>query len=71
MAVTIAKPDKYAKCICCGSSGSGSGSDKHDLCEYQLFKGTEVKMCITLCKQCVHQAAVKMLLRDDTEINWR
>lgn len=44
MTVTIAKPDKYAKCICCGSS---------------------------LCKQCAHQAAVKCLLRDDTEINWR
>lgn len=64
MAVTIAKPDKYAKCICCGS-------DKHDLCEFELFRDTEVKMCITLCKQCAHQAAVKMLLRDDTEINWR
>ena len=22
MAVTIAKPDKYAKCICCGSSSN-------------------------------------------------
>lgn len=65
MAVTITKPDKYAKCICCGSSNI------HDLCEFQLFRGTEVKMCITLCKQCARQAAVKMLLRDDTEINWR
>ena len=65
MPVTIAKPDKYAKCICCGSS------NKHDLCEFQLFRDTEVKMCITLCKQCGRQAAVKYLLRDDTEINWR
>lgn len=65
MADTIAKPDKYAKCICCGNS------NKHDLCESQLFRGTEVKMCITLCKQCARQAAVKCLLRDDTEINWR
>ena len=66
MGVTIAKPDKYAECICCGSS-----NNKHDLCEFQFFKDTEARMCITLCKQCVRQVTVKYLLRADTEINWR
>ena len=50
MAVTVAKPDKYARCICCGSN-------KHDLCEFQFFQDTGTKMCITLCKPCVYHLA--------------
>lgn len=53
MAVTIAKPDKYAKCICCGS-------DKHDLCEFQFFRDTGMKTYITLCKPCVYHLAGMM-----------
>ena len=58
MAVTVVKPDKYAKCICCCS-------DKNDLCEFQFFQDTGMKTCITLCKPCVSQTVVKWLLRDD------
>lgn len=59
MSVTVAKPDKYARCICCSSN-------KHDLCEFQFFQDTGMKMCITLCKSCVSETVVKWLLRDDT-----
>lgn len=61
MTVTIAKPDKYAKCICCGSS------NKHDLCEFQLFKNTEVKMCTSSsCKNVVKRRyRNKLEVKDD------
>ena len=58
MAVTVAKPDKYAKCICCGD-------DKQDICEFQFFKDDGIKTCFTLCRSCVCQMVVKWLLRDD------
>ena len=40
----VAKPDKYAKCICCGSTQC--------LAEYQ-FGSNGIKSCITLCCNCV------------------
>lgn len=59
MAVTVTIPDKYAKCICCGS-------DKHDICEFKFCKDAGIKTCLTLCKSCVTDMVVKWLLRDDT-----
>lgn len=47
MAVNVAKPDKYAKCICCGS-------DKYDMYEFQFFQDNGMKTCVTLCKPCVY-----------------
>lgn len=46
MAIISTKPDKYAKCI-------GCGSDKFKLTEYQFFTDISRKTCITLCEYCV------------------
>lgn len=48
MAVIVAKPDKYAKCICCGS-------DQRIMREFQFFQDIGCKTCITLCGACVNQ----------------
>ena len=53
MAVIIAKPGKYAKCICCGS-------DLYDMHEFQFYKDIGMKTCITLCKPCVYHMADMM-----------
>lgn len=46
MAVLVTKPDKYAKCILCGS-------DKFKLTQYKFFTDISVKTCITLCEYCI------------------
>lgn len=55
MAVTVTKPDKHAKCICCGSSKFGV----HEF-QFQSSKNTGIKSCITLCKPCVYRMADMM-----------
>lgn len=52
MAVKFSKPDKYAKCACCGGV--------HDIVEFQFQKGTGIKTCITLCKPCVYHMSDMM-----------
>lgn len=42
--MVTAKPDKYAKCICCGSTSC--------LTEYQ-FGSNGIKSCVVLCSNCV------------------
>lgn len=44
MALNIAKPNKYARCICCGSTQC--------LTEYQ-FGDACIKSCVVLCSNCV------------------
>ena len=53
MAVLATKPDKYAKCACCGS-------DTYSMHEFQFFQDIGMKTCITLCKPCVYQMADMM-----------
>lgn len=56
MAVTIAKPDKYATCICCKS--------KMCLTEYQ-FSNDSIKTCITLCSNCVTNIYIKKVRKKE------
>ena len=61
MAVIVTKPDKYAKCICCGNDTN----EHNELNEFKFFQDNGNKTCITLCKSCVYRVVNKLEELDD------
>jgi len=59
MAVYTTKPDKYAKCICCGRTDC--------LTEYQFSNDNSFKTCITLCCKCVADMYMKSVSHEEVE----
>jgi len=58
MAVLITKPDKYEKCICCKSTQC--------LTKYQ-FGDNGIKICITLCCNCVANMYMKSVSHEEAK----